>query len=635
VASRAAARKPRRARVRRPEPPTPWWGDSGPAPHARYPGVTIEVPCAWSGTRKRWESPDGQFYFDTQAADFACAFFSTYLSHHIGEFAGQPFELLEYQRLLIVRPLFGWKRASDDLRRFRDVFVFVPKGNGKSPLGAGLGLLTELCDDEPAAEVYAVASDKEQGKVVHETAKIMVEESADLAEECQVLKDSIYHPKSRSFFKAIPADATGAHGFRPHCVIFDELHTQKNRGLFDALRKSLMKRRQPLFIMFSHAGEDDESVCYEEYEKAKAVVARISNDESYLPVIFELGEKDDWTDVAALKRVNPGYGVTVNPIILAADCRQAQEEPRKRNSFLLFHTNRWAGSAEAWIPIETWAACPDLVPEEELRITPCAAGLDMSQKIDLASFSVTFRLPLASGEKPQDVEVAAAPAPGRPGPILGLQTPIEALASALAAPSPSPIANKPLSINFRLAIVTWCWLPEATLQKRAREDRVPYDLWRDREFVFATEGAVIDDDRIYHDILTKILPRFPLLKQAEIGYDPAFATSLALRLQAGGLKMVEIPQNYTFMNEPCHALEALVIGGRVHHDHANELLKWTVGNCAVKRDDAGRIRPVKPRSAKKRIDPVVATLMGLNRLLVSPTPARSVYEDRGVRELRL
>ena len=155
------------------------------------------------------------------------------------------------------------------------------------------------------------------------------------------------------------------------------------------------------------------------------------------------------------------------------------------------------------------------------------------------------------------------------------------------------------------------------MREHIKTDRVPYDQWRDRGLLTATKGNVIDHDRILRDIAGPITERFPLLAGAEIGYDHAFATQLAVQLQGHGYTMVETPQNYLHFSEPCHIMEAMVKGGRVHHD-GHRVLRWNVENVAVRRDDAGRLRPVKPRRAAKRIDGVVAALMGLARAMVSP-----------------
>jgi phage terminase large subunit-like protein len=576
----------------------PWWGD-GLAPHRQWPGVTIEIPAVWSAKNARWQSPDGRYYFDQEAADKAVSFFPTLLVHHIGEFAGQPFELLDYQKKLLTRPLLGWKSAATGYRRFRKLFAFLPKGAGKSPWGAGTGLYLLLCDNEPAAEIYAVAADKEQARTVHTNAKIMVEESPDLLEECEVLRDAIYHPASRSTYKVLSSDAKTKHSFRPHVVIFDEIHAQPNRDLYEALSKSMVKRRQPLMLIITHAGDDDEGICYEEYEYAKGVLSGANPDERCLPVIFEAKPEEDWTSPKVWKRVNPGHGITVQHEGIAAACQEALVEPRKRNDFLRFTLNRWVNQAVAWIPIDWWDACPSSLPgDDELRKLTVCGGLDLAQKIDLAAFVAVFKEPL---NDLQTIQVDAETEAGK-------------------------IEKKNISLNYRIHVLPMFWIPEDTMNERIKKDKIRYDTWAP-QWVTITEGSTIDYNRIYKDIVA-MAERFPLLKQAEIGYDPAFATDIAGKLSEKGFKVIEIPQNYTHMNEPCQILEALLKAKRVTSD-GNRCMRWNIENVAVKKDDAGRIRPVKPKRSAKKIDGVVATLMGLARLVLQPEATVSVYSTPG------
>lgn len=569
--------------------PVPWWGP-GESPYAKWPGVTIEIPAKWSTKNARWESPDGRFYFDAAAADNAVRFFPELLSHHIGEFAGQAFELLEYQKKLLTRPLFGWKHSRTGYRRFRKLFAFLPKGAGKSPWGSGTGLYLQICDNEAAAEVYAVAADKAQARVVHDNARIMVEESPDLAEVCEVLRDSIFHHESRSVYQVLSSDAKTKHGFRPSAVIFDELHAQPNRKLYEALKKSMVKRRQPLMVIISHAGDDDEGICYEEYEYAKDVMrasaAGEDFDQTCLPVIFEAKPDDDWTDPKVWAKVNPGHGITVQHDGIESECREAIGEPRKLNDFLMYHLNRWVNQAVSWIPVDWWDACPaDLPGDSHLRTLQVAAGLDMAQKIDLASFVLVFREPLASAET---VEVVGEDEAGK-------------------------IEKKQISLNYRIHLLPHFWIPENTMRERERNDRVPYSLWVEKGWVTATEGDIIDYDTIYRDVIA-LSNRFPKLKQSQIGYDPAFATEIGTKLRSAGLNAVEILQNYKYMSEPCMVLEALLKSKRVNSD-GNRCMRRCIENVTVKRDDAGRIRPVKPKQVAKRIDGVVGGLMGLNRIM--------------------
>jgi phage terminase large subunit-like protein len=587
--------------------PRPWWG-GGASPDLLWPGVTIEIPVRWSAANDRWESSDGRFYFDEAAAQRAVDFFPDLLRHHMGEFAGQPFTLLEYQEKLIVRPLFGWKRASDGLRRFRKVFAFLPKGSGKSPIAAGIGVYLARCDSEMASEVYALANDRNQARTVHTNAKYMVEDSPYLADGAEITKDAIAWADTRSTYMVLSSDASSAHGKRPHGLIFDELHGyagDRDRELFEALRKSLVKRRQPILLMVSHAGTDDESICREEYDYSHALLSGTIEDETMLPVIFEASPAEDWTDPAVHRRVNPGYGVTVKADAVEMECREALNDPRKRNDFLRYHLNRWVNQATAWIPVEWWDACE---PEEvvdwrgwlatqtpELAALPCAAGLDLAQKYDLACLSVVFRVRLAS-----------------------------TLSAEIVADSPTGQAQKrSIDLNYRIVIVPFFWIPEETMRQREKEDNVPYSRWVELGLVQPTEGAVIDYSRIYQDITTKIAGLFPRLKEGVIGYDPAFATDLATKLRdMAGFKVEEVLQNYTHLSEAAHIFEALVKGRRVGHG-GHRVLRNHVESVAVKTDDAGRIRPVKPKRAGKHIDGVVSSLMGLKMLAAIPDELQS------------
>lgn len=594
-----------------------WWGN-GDAPHRRWPGTTIEIPALWHRGRKRWESHGGRYYYDQGAADRVVSFFPTYLRHHIGaDFAGKPFTLLPYQDLLLSRTVFGWKHAETGLRRFRKVFAFCPKASGKSPYGAGVGLYLAFCDQEPGANVYAVAADKKQARTVHDNARYMVETMIEIEPEFRdvllVKRDAIECELTRSTYEVISADAGTKHGFRPHAVIFDEMHAQKNRLLYEALKKSMVKRLQPLMFIITHAGYDDESICAEEYDYAKAVLSGTIPDESCLPVIFEAQRGDDWADPTVWARVNPGYGVTVKPDGLLQECIEAQNEPRKLNDFKRFHLNCWTNSATAWIPIEWWDACGEPVPSDEaLRQCPCAIGIDMAQKIDLSAVVAVFRLPLAASDEPAMVEVVAEDA------------------------EPT---KRTLNLNYRIAVLPAFWLPEDTIRERVKQDRVPYDQWVHAGLLRQTNGAVIDSDAIVRYVTGELMGRFARVKQAEVAYDPAFATEIGVRLRDGhGMTTLEVLQNYRQLSEACQVFEALVKAGRVLHG-GHRVLRWCVENVAVKQDDAGRVRPVKPKRSGKRIDGVVALIMALSRVMVMPAPrpawngVASVWTPEGFRPL--
>ena len=564
--------------------PAPWWGRGRP-PAERWPGVSLPLAAAWSTLRRRWETHGGRYYFDPVKAERAESFFPIFLKHHIGSFAGEPFVLRADQALLIVRPAFGWRRTADGLRRFRKIFAFCPKGYGKSPLGAGLGIYLARYDGEPAAEVYAVAADRNQARTVHDNAKIMVENSPDLLEGAAIVKNTITWPAIYSTYAVLSSDAGTKHGFRPHGVIFDELHAQKNRDLFEALRKSMAKRDQPMLVIITHAGDDDEGICYEEYDLAKRVLSGNAAElEATLPVIFEAAKGEPWNEPAVWRRVNPGHGTTIKAESVAEEAREAAAEPRKRNDFERYHLNRWTNQATAWIPLEWWDACNvGELDDPELEGLEVAAGLDLAQKWDLAAFVLVFRRYLGAVE---DIDIAEKD-----------------------EDTGAPIRRR-VSLNYELFVRPFFWIPENTLRQHEQQDGVPYGEWVDRGWVVATEGDIIDYNRIYTDITERILPRYPRLKEGAIGYDPAFATDLATKLRdLAGLRVLEILQNYKMLSEPAQIVEALIKGRRVHHD-GHRVLRWNWENIAIKTDDAGRIRPVKPRQQSKRIDGAVALIMG-------------------------
>ncbi len=581
----------RAPKTRRARPPSAGWWGNGPDPADCWPGVTIRIAAKWVQARKRWETKDRKYWYDGDAADLAAEFFPARLEHHKGEFAGKRFELLPYQEFLIIRPLFGWKRTSDDLRRFRKVFLAVPKGNGKSPLGSGIGIYLTFYDGEAGAEVYVAASDREQAAIVFDTSRYMVESDAHLAELAQVFRRTITMPSTHSFYKVLSSEVRTKHGPNIHGLIVDEFHAQPTRELYETLYRGTVKRRQPVVFIPTTAGDDDESICFEEWEYAKQVIDEPARDETYLPVIFEASKDDDWKDPAVLARVNPGLGITVKRDALEAECVAAQNEPRKLNDFLRFHLNRWVNQATAWIPIDWWDGCKGDLDLEALTSLSVFGGLDLAQKYDLAAFVLVFVQP-HEGEPIKVETVGGDPWAGEP-------------------------VVQSMSLNFDISIVPYFWIPEDTMREHIKTDRVPYDQWQKKGLLVATEGNVIDYDRILKDITGPIAEQFPLLAEAEIGYDPAFATDIALKLQARGYTMVEIPQNYRHFSEPCHIMEAMIKGGRVHHD-GHRVLRWNVENVAVRRDDAGRLRPVKPKRAAKRIDGVVAALMGLARAMVAP-----------------
>ena len=534
------------------------------------------TPKPWSptGAKLTWRDGkwwDGEFWFDAAAAELACDFFPTYLVHVKGELAGKPLALDEWQKERIIRPMFGWKRQ-DGTRRYRTVYIEIPRKNGKTTLLAGIALILLLVDREPGAEVYSAAADRDQAAIAFNVASQMVEAHPALAERCEVLKKVITSHGGANVYRVLSADVKTKHGFNGHGVLVDELHAQPNRDLWDVLTTSTGARRQPLTVAITTAGYDRHSICWEQHEYACKVRDGIIEDDSFLPIIFAADPDDDYTDPKVWAKANPGLGTSIREEYLAAECKKAQETPAYQNTFRRLHLNQWTEQATRWIDMTTWDEGAKPVPEFALRGRTCYAGLDLSSTTDITALALLFP-------------------PGDDG--------------------------DPWELLLRF------WMPEANIAKRARQDRVPYDQWVREGHIKATPGNIIDYDFIRAQV-TELVEQFQI---AEIAIDRWNSSQITTQLMADGMTLVPYGQGFKDMAQPTKDFEALVVGRRLLHG-GNPVLRWMASNVAVLQDPAGNLKPDKGKSSE-RIDGIVAAIMALGRATVGDR-GTSVYETGGI-----
>jgi phage terminase large subunit-like protein len=513
------------------------------------------------------------FWFDEVAADAAVRFFETRLHHTKGEWAGRTFDLSEWQKDDIIRPLFGWKRA-DGTRRYRKVYIEIPRKNGKSSLCAGLASLLLMADKEPGAEIYSAAADKDQARIVFEQAKQMLQASPDLASRVDIFKNSIVMKNGNSVYRVLSADAPTKHGLNAHGVIFDELHAQPNRDLWDVLTTSTASRRQPLVIAITTAGYDRESICWEQHEYARQVKAGIIQDDSFLPVMYYAEESDDWLDPAVWRKANPGMGVSVKEEYLHEQAKIALNSPAYQNTFRRLHLNQWVQQETRWLDMKAWDACAEPFDHKLLEKSLCYGGLDLSTTSDIASFLMCF--PSEPGESEQYVWLP----------------------------------------KF--------WIPEDNMIERARKDRVPYDAWVRDGLMTATPGNTIDYGYIMRDI-EALGEKYHI---AEIAFDKWGAYQMSQMLEGLGFTMVGFGQGFFSMSPPTKELMRLVLDGKLRHG-GHPVLRWMADNMVVTTDPAGNVKPNKQKSREK-IDGIVAGIMSLDRAVRHETKPMSVYEKRGL-----
>lgn len=510
-------------------------------------------------SRKRGRSDRG-FWFDDSEADRKSAWFGRYLCHTKGEWAGQPFELARWQRDQIVRPLFGWKRP-DGLRRYRTVYVELPKKNGKSALCAGLALLMLTSDGEPGAEIYSAAADRDQARIVFDTAKQMAEDSPAIARRVKIYRSAIEYPSNHSVYRVLSADARTKHGFNAHGVIFDELHAQPNRELWDTLTMGVAARRQPLVIAITNSGSDRESICYEQHRYAERVRDGEIPDDSFLPVLYNAPKDCNPFDESVWREVNPGLGDTVKLDYLRTEALKAKESLAYLNTFRRLHLGQWTEGVERWIDMDQWRECGGAIVESELEGRECYGGLDLASTTDIAAFVLAF---------------------------------------------------PPVAENERWKLVCRFWVPEEGIALKARKDLVPYPEWQRAGWIKATDGATIDFDVIRGDI-RDMGRRFNV---REIAFDRWGAEQIRTQLSSDGFEMVQFGQGYGSMSGPSKDFLAKLGNREIQHGD-NPVLTWMAGNVQAKVDDAENVKPTKAKSRVHRIDGIVASIMALGRGAVS------------------
>jgi len=506
------------------------------------------------------------FYMDEAAAEAAVEFFPRYLRHWKGEWAGKPFRLARWQERDIIRPFFGMKRRSDGLRRFRTCWIEVPRKNGKSTLCGGVGILGLIGDGERGAEVYTAGTDKNQAKIVFREAYNMIRASPDLMKHCELFAQSIYCGELDGLLRPLSADAKTKDGLNASCLIMDEVHAYPNRNLYDVLHTSQGARRQPIEFMATTAGKDKKSFGWQMHNYAVKVRDGVIDDHEMLVVIYGADDKEDWRSEATWRKANPGYGESLKAEYFKAQAKKADELLAYQNTFRQLHLNQWVMQSRRAIDSEQWMACTGDTPwdemEEKLSGRRCHAGLDLASTTDLAALAYIFE-----PEEGEDVW--------------------------------------PVLCRF--------FVPEENIEKRARRDHVPYDQWRDKGALTATDGNVIDYRAIRHT-LEEDRKKFQIVS---VGYDPWNATQLALELQDDGYPMFEFRQGMSSMAGPTREFLRLVAGQLLAHgDHP--VLTWNVLNLDVKTDPAGNMKPDKEKSGD-RIDGVVALIMATGRATQSET----------------
>jgi len=513
-------------------------------------------------------------HYDKAKADRAVKFIEN-LCHTKGKWAGKRFWLLPWQEQLI-RDIFGIVKP-DGNRQFRTAFVEICKKVGKSELAAAVALYLLYADNEPSAEVYGAAADRQQASIVFDVARQMVEMSPALLKRSKLMTATkrIVNYGNSGYYQVLSAEVGGKHGFSVSGLVFDEIHTQPNRQLYDVLTKGSSDARQnPLHFIITTAGTDRHSIAYELHTKAVDILEGRRVDPTFYPVVYGLKDDEDWEDEANWYKVNPSLGYTVDIERLRDAYREAKQNPADEVTFKWLRLNMWVSSTVAWIPDAIFMKGNEEIDLAALEGRDCYGGLDLSSTGDITALVLMF---------------------------------------------------PPRDEDEKYILLPFFWVPEETIPQRVKSASVPYDIWERQGYLLSTEGNVIHYDFI-EKFINNLAEKYHIV---EIAVDRWNATQMIQNLEGDGFTMVPFGQGFASMSGPTKDFYRLLMEGQIIHG-GHPVLRWMAGNVVVDTDPAGNIKVTKAKS-KEKIDGIVAAIMALDRCIRNQTePQGSVYDERGL-----
>ena len=496
-------------------------------------------------------------------ADNLCAFIER-LPHVKGPLAGTTIRLEPWQ-VFILTTVFGWVKP-DGRRRFRRSYIEVPRGNAKSTLSSAVALYMLAADGEGGAEVYSLATTRDQARIVFGDAQMMARQSPGFRSRfgVSVGAHNIHVLTSGSKFEALSAEGSTLDGLNIHFGCVDELHAHKTRTVYDVVETATGKRDNSLLWVITTAGSNRSGICYEVRTFVTKLLEHLFEDDSQFGIIYGLDDGDEWTGEAALVKANPNWGISVRPEVLLPLQAKAMQLPSAINNFKTKHLNEWVSADSSWMDMRAWDACADpSVSIEAFEGERCFVGIDLASKVDMAAKAMIFE---------------------RDG---------------------------------KLHVFMSYYLPESAIDDGRNSQ---YSGWARRGLLTATPGNVTDFDQIEAELVNDA-GRFQIVA---IPFDPFQATQLSSHLIAQGLPMIEMRPTVLNFSEPMKHLEALVLQKRLVHD-GDPILAWMISNVVCHRDAKDNIYPRKEREENK-IDGVVALIMALGRQMVHDDISTTVID---------
>lgn len=497
------------------------------------------------------------YEYDARRANHAIEFIENYCKHSKGKWGGKPIDLELWQQAFIAAT-FGFVHKIDGTRKYREVFLVVARKNGKSTIASGIGLYLQIADGEPGAEVYAVATKKDQAKLVWIESKRMVKKSPVLLKRIKPLVSELVCEWNDSSFKPLGSDSDTLDGLNVHGAMLDEVHAWKDKNLYDVIVDGTSSREQPLIVMITTAGTVREAVYDMKYEESERVINGFEDpdgykDERFLPIIYELDDRTEWTDPANWKKANPGLGTIKKIDQLQTKVNKAKANPMLVKNLLTKDFNIRETGTEAWLTFEE-VNNQETFNLEDIQGCYAIGGVDLSSTTDLSCATLLIMKP--NSDK-----------------IYALQQ---------------------------------YFLPEELVERRSVEDKIPYDKWADRGLVTLCNGNKVN----YSDVTSwfkRMYDDFGIIP-VWIGYDPWNSDYWVEEMKNTGFALEKVRQGALTLSQPMKEMGADLAAKRINYNN-NPVTKWNLTNCAVKRDENDNIRPVKGQNQRQRIDGAVSLLI--------------------------
>lgn len=496
------------------------------------------------------KNPPAGIVFDEHKGERPIQFIERFCKHSKGEWAGKPLKLQLFQKAFI-QALFGFIDPATGLRIYREAMFYVARKNGKSVMLAGIALYCLVADHEAGAEVYSVATKRDQSKIIFEEVCNMVKQSPSLRNCLRKRKTDLYFPATFSKMQPLGKNSDTMDGLNSHLVIMDELHGIKDRNLYEVMKQSQSARRQPLLIMITTAGTIRETIFDDMYAYACGVCDGTIEDKTFLPILYELDSKKEWREPTAWQKSNPGLGTIKKIDDLQDKVKRAAQSPKDLTGVLVKDFNVIENAAVTWLTFED-IDNRETFDIEQFRGCYAIGGADLSITTDLTCATLLM-----------------------------------------------------MDRNEKRYVTQMYWLPEANFSKRVHDEHIPYDKWLEAGYLRLCKGNTIN----YSDVTAwfmEMVEKYEI-SPAWIYYDSYSAKYWVQEMQETGANMVRCIQGAKTLSLPMQRLGADLQAKKINYNNS-PMLKWCICNTGIQEDRNGNIVPIKATGAKHRIDGLASLL---------------------------